>query len=152
MTRIGIISDTHGLLRSHVPELFAGADQIIHAGDIGDPSILDALREIAPVTAVRGNVDVADWANSLREIELVQVGTIRLYVIHDLSRLNVVSGALGIRVVVHGHSHRPAIRDTGDVMYLNPGSAGPRRFSLAISCAMLEINGDQVQAKILSLE
>ncbi len=152
MTRIGVISDTHGLIRPKALELFAGTDQIIHAGDVGDPGILDALRAIAPVTAVRGNVDLAEWASVLKGAELVQVGVVRIYVIHDLSKLNLVPGALGIRVVISGHSHRPDIRATGSVMYLNPGSAGPRRFNLPLSCALLEITGDQVQAKLLPLD
>lgn len=152
MTQIGVISDTHGLLRPQVLTIFAGVDQIIHAGDIGEPSVLDALRAIAPVTAVRGNVDVADWASSLREAELVQVGAVRVYVLHDLSKLNVVPSVLGIHVVVYGHSHRSEVRETERVKYLNPGSAGPRRFSLPISCAMLKITGDKVEARLITLK
>ncbi len=152
MIRVGVISDTHGLIRLRVLELFRGVDHIIHAGDIGDPSVLEALRAIAPVTAVRGNVDVAEWAKTLKETVLIQFGNVPIYVIHDLSRLDLVPDAAGIRVVINGHSHRAANRQTGDVLYLNPGSAGPRRFELALSCAMLEIDGDQVEAKILSVE
>ena len=142
MLRIGLISDTHGLLRPEALAFLRGADRIVHGGDIGDASILHALAEIAPVVAVRGNNDVGAWAERLPETELVELGGIGLYAIHDLAQIDIDPAAAGVRVVVSGHSHRPVVEERGGVLYVNPGSAGPRRFSLPISAGELRIAAD----------
>ncbi len=140
---IGVISDTHGLLRPEVERCFAGVSHIIHAGDIGAPEVVDALRRIAPVTAIRGNVDRGAWAQSYPETETLRLGGHCFYVLHDLNALNVVPTDLGIDVVVSGHSHRVQISSKDGVLYLNPGSAGRRRFKLPITLATLELNKDR---------
>jgi putative phosphoesterase len=137
--RIGIISDTHGLLRAEAEHRLAGVDHIVHSGDIGRPEIIDALRWIAPVTAIRGNVDNGNWANKYADSELVQLGDRSIFVVHDLKTLRIDPVALGIDVVVSGHSHVPKIATVGGVLYLNPGSAGRRRFRLPITLATIEI-------------
>ena len=146
--RVGLISDTHGLLRPEAAAFLRGSHLIVHAGDICDPSVLDALRAIAPTTAVRGNNDRGAWAESLRESELIEVGAIALYAIHDIAALDIDPAAAGIRVVVFGHSHRPSCEERAGVLYVNPGSAGPRRFTLPISVAELVVKGDDVTARI----
>lgn len=133
MIRIGLISDTHGVLRPQASDFLAGSDHIIHAGDICDPAILARLRSIAPVTAVRGNNDHGDWALALQETELVQLGGVSLYVIHDRAQLDIDPHRAGIHVVVSGHSHQPLVAQRDGVFFVNPGSAGPRRFSLPIA-------------------
>jgi putative phosphoesterase len=150
--RIGLISDTHGLLRPEALAFLRGCDHIVHGGDIGDARILEALGELAPLTAVRGNNDRERWAEAVRETETLQLGGIRLHALHDLSELAIDPAAAGIRVVVSGHSHKPRIdaRDDG-VLYVNPGSAGPRRFSLPITAGELLIDGDAVSARIEEL-
>jgi putative phosphoesterase len=135
--RIGLISDTHGLLRPEALAFLQGADHIVHGGDIGDARILAALAALAPLTAVRGNNDVGAWAARLRETERVDLGGLLLYAIHDLHDLDIDPAAAGVRVVVSGHSHRPAVEERDGVLYVNPGSAGPRRFSLPISAGEL---------------
>lgn len=130
--RIGIISDTHGLLRPEAERGLADVDHIIHAGDIGRPEIVDALRRIAPVTAIRGNVDSGEWARDYPDTKLVRLADKSIYVLHDLKTLKVDPGA-GIDVIVSGHSHVPKIDTVGGILYLNPGSAGPRRFQLPIT-------------------
>ena len=141
--RVGLISDTHGLLRPQALEALRGSDHIVHAGDIGkDGSILQQLRSIAPVTAVRGNNDAGDWAASLREAETIVIGGIRIHVVHDLKELAIDLHAQDIHVVVSGHSHKPLVERRGGVLYVNPGSAGPRRFKLPVSVAQLLIDGD----------
>jgi putative phosphoesterase len=152
MLRVGLISDTHGLLRPGALTFLAGADRIVHAGDICDPAVLERLAEIAPVTAVRGNNDRGAWAERLNESELVQIGAIRLYAIHDLAELDIEPQAAGVRVVVSGHSHRPRIEERGGVLYVNPGSAGPRRFRLPIALGELIVDGAAVSARIHELE
>ena len=132
---VGVISDTHGLLRPEALSALAGSAHIVHAGDIGDPSVLEALSRIAPVTAVRGNNDNGPWAEKLRETELVQIADTRIYVIHDVAQLGIDAAAENIGVVIAGHSHRPAQRIEDGVLYLNPGSAGPRRFKLPVTLA-----------------
>lgn len=136
--RIGIISDTHGLLRPEAERL-AGVDHIIHGGDIGSPAIIPALSKIAPVTAIRGNVDTGDWTSGYAETACTRLAGRTLYVLHDLKTLQVDPVALGIDIVVSGHSHVAKIDLVGSVMYLNPGSAGKRRFNLAITLATIEI-------------
>ncbi len=149
--RIGLISDTHNLLRPQALALLAGSDHIIHAGDICDADVLDALRRIAPVTAVRGNNDRGAWASCLRETELIRLGAACLCVIHDLAQLDIDPPACGVQVVVCGHSHKPLVERRDGVLYVNPGSAGPRRFKLPISLAELWIEGDGVSARIIEM-
>ena len=149
--RVGLISDTHGLIREQALEALAGCTHIIHAGDIVTPAILDRLREIAPLTAVRGNNDRGDWTRSLPEFEVVEFGPLLVYVRHDWSELDIDPVAAGFRVVVCGHSHKPVVETREGVLYVNPGSAGPRRFKLPISVGELRIDGSRVHAKIVQL-
>ncbi|HZM43945.1 MAG TPA: metallophosphoesterase family protein [Burkholderiales bacterium] len=149
--RVGLISDTHGLIREQALEALAGCTHIIHAGDIVTPAILDRLREIAPLTAVRGNNDRGDWARSLPKFEVVEFGPLLVYVRHDPSELDIDPAAAGFRVVVCGHSHKPVVETREGVLYVNPGSAGPRRFKLPISVGELRIDGSRVHAKIVQL-
>jgi uncharacterized protein len=151
MLRIGLISDTHGLLRPEAKAFLRGSDHIVHAGDICDPAILEELAAIAPLTAVRGNNDKGSWAVRLRETECVQVGEMFIYAIHDLSRLDIEPGAAGVRVVVSGHSHKPLVEERNGVLYVNPGSSGPRRFTLPISAGELIINGSMVRGRTVEL-
>jgi len=150
--RVGLISDTHGLLRPEAVERLRGAAHIIHAGDIGGAEILAGLRALAPLTAVRGNNDRTPWASAVGATETVQIGKVRLYVLHDLAELDIDPAADGFRVVVSGHSHRPLIQERAGVLYVNPGSAGPRRFRLPVAVARLEIEGTDVRATIEELE
>ncbi len=142
--RIGIISDTHGLLRSEAERCLAGVDHIIHGGDIGSPDIVPALRCIAPVSAIRGNVDTGAWADEFPETRTVRFADRSIFVLHDLKTLESDPIALGIDVVISGHSHVPKIETIGGVLYLNPGSAGRRRFKLQITLATLEVTPDGV--------
>lgn len=151
MVRIGLISDTHGLLRPEAKAYLQGSDRIIHAGDICDSTVLDELAVIAPVTAVRGNNDRGSWAQQLRETELLEAGDIFIYAIHDLSKLDIEPNMAGVKVVVSGHSHKPLIRDQDGVLYVNPGSAGPRRFKLPIAVGELMIEGNSVSARVVEL-
>lgn len=149
--RVGLISDTHGLLRPEATAFLAGSEHIVHAGDVGDPAILDALSAIAPVTAIRGNVDTDAWASRLPETTRTTIGGVTIYVLHDLGALDMKPHARGIRVVVYGHSHQPSVTERDGVLYVNPGSAGPRRFRLPISAAELRIDGAGVTARIVDL-
>lgn len=151
MPRVGLISDTHSLLRPEAAAFLRGSDYIIHAGDICDPAILEALTAIAPVTAVRGNNDRGPWAERLRETEILQVGEVVIYAIHDLAQLDIEPRAAGVRVVLSGHSHKPLVEERDGVLYVNPGSAGPRRFKLPISAGELIVNGSNVSARIVEL-
>ena len=151
MLRIGVISDTHSLLRPQALAFLRGCDQILHAGDIMEPAILEELRALAPVTAVRGNNDRGPWADRLRETELVRFEDVFVYVIHDLGQLDIEPRAAGVRVVVAGHSHKPSLEERDGVLFINPGSAGPRRFKLPISVAELVISGDQVSGRTVEL-
>ena len=148
--RIGIISDTHGLLRPEAERGLTGVDHIIHAGDIGRPEIVDALRRIAPVTAIRGNVDIGEWARQYPNTKLVRLAGKSIYVLHDLKTLQ-ADPAAGIDVIVSGHSHLPKIDTVGGVLYLNPGSAGPRRFKLPITLATLEVTSEGMRPEIHDL-
>ena len=139
MKTVGVISDTHGLLRPEALEVLEGVDLIVHAGDIGSPEIIDALRELAPVFAIRGNVDRGIWADEFSATEIVEVDDLLLYVLHDLGQLDLDPAAAGFRVVIHGHSHDPKIAEKQGVVYLNPGSAGPRRLRLPISMARMVV-------------
>jgi putative phosphoesterase len=147
----GVISDTHGLLRPEAVKALEGVDMIIHAGDIGKPEILDVLRVIAPVVAVRGNNDTDDWALTLPETEVVEVGRIALYVLHDVHALDLDPAAAGFDAVISGHSHQPAVARRHGVLFVNPGSAGPRRFKLPVSLARLSIRGEALDARLINL-
>jgi len=149
---LGVISDTHGLLRPEAVEALRGSDRILHAGDVGAFEILEALAKIAPVTAVRGNVDTASWARTLPETEIVEVGGVSIYVLHDLGQLDLKPEAAGFRVVVYGHSHQPKMEEKNGVLYFNPGSAGPRRFSLPVSVGKLMIKAETVRAELVELK
>jgi uncharacterized protein len=148
---IGVIADTHGLLRPQAVEALEGVALIVHAGDVGKPAILDELRQIAPVFAVRGNVDTAPWAATLPGTTVVEVGEHLLYVLHDRADLDLNPAAAGFSAVIFGHSHQPQIEERQGVLYLNPGSAGPRRFRLPISVARLHIGQQKIAAEILNL-
>lgn len=151
--RIGLVSDTHNLLRPAVREFLRGSDHIVHAGDICDARVLQALAALAPLSAVRGNNDHGAWAQALPETGFVQLGPIRLCVIHDLAQLRIDPVAECVQVVVSGHSHRPRIEDRGGVLYVNPGSAGPRRFRLPIAAAELVVDeAGRVAARITEFE
>lgn len=149
--RIGLISDTHGLLRPEAVAFLQGCDHIIHGGDIGAVSILDALRLIAPVTAVRGNNDKEPWAKAIPKNELIRLGAICLYAVHDIADLDIDPVAAAVDVVVSGHSHKPNIAKRDGVLYINPGSAGRRRFSLPISMAELSMEGSMITPRIVEL-
>ena len=150
--RIGLISDTHGLLRPEATAFLRGCDHIVHGGDIGHAGILDELAALAPVTAVRGNNDVGPWASGLRDTELVRLGDLCLYAIHDLTELDIEPAAAGVRVVVSGHSHKPMVIERDGVLFVNPGSAGPRRFRLPIAVAELIVRRDAVSPRIVELD
>jgi putative phosphoesterase len=149
--RVGLVADTHGLLRPEMVDALQGVDRIVHAGDVGKQAVLDALEVVAPVTAVRGNMDRERWASRLRYTETVEVGNVLIYVIHDLAALDLDPAAAGIRVVVSGHSHQPARDERNGVLYLNPGAAGPRRSRLPVSMALIEIEGDRVASRFVKL-
>ena len=147
---VGIISDTHGLLRPEVPRVFHDVSWILHAGDIGSPELLEELQALAPTIAVRGNNDRGDWARNIPEVERTRFGRIDIYMLHDLKELD--PGVLdGIRVVVSGHSHQPRIEHRDGILFLNPGSAGPRRFKLPVSVAKLTIHQSMVRARLIRL-
>lgn len=148
---IGVISDTHGLLRPEALELLRGSAHIIHAGDIGSPNIIPALEKIAPVTAIRGNVDTQPWARRYAETEVVDLAGLHIYVIHDLNALDLNPKAAGFAAVISGHSHQPKQQMKDGVLYFNPGSAGPRRFKLPISVGRLQIVDGKIEAKILDV-
>jgi putative phosphoesterase len=149
--QVGLISDTHGLLRPEAITALRGSDFIVHAGDIGDLNILDRLCEIAPTTAVRGNNDKGDWALRVPETEVLDVGTILIYVLHDVAELDLDPMTAGFHVVVAGHSHRPSIEWRDNVLFINPGSAGPRRFKLPVSVAALAISGQAISPRLIEL-
>ncbi|RYY52760.1 MAG: metallophosphoesterase [Comamonadaceae bacterium] len=148
MRRIGLISDTHGLLRPEVLDFLRGSDHIIHAGDICTPEILDQLRALAPITAVRGNNDVGPWADALLESETVVVEDVRIHVIHDVAELGAAPPP-GVQAVITGHSHKPRVEQRGGVLWVNPGSAGPRRFTLPIAAGELLVDGAEVSANVV---
>jgi len=150
--RIGLVSDTHGLVRPAALDYLRGSDHIIHAGDIGKPEVLDAFGTLAPVTAIRGNIDSGEWAKGLPEVREETIGRVRILVLHDLKQLDRNPAAAGIRVVVSGHSHKPAVDERDGVLYINPGSAGPRRFSLPVTAGDLLVSLDLVTPKIVELE
>jgi len=149
---LGVISDTHGLLRPEAVNVLRGSDRILHAGDIGAPEIIEALAQIAPVTAIRGNVDTGSWARALPETEVVEAGNVTIYMLHDLGQLGLKPEAAGFRVVIYGHSHHPNIEEKNGVLYFNPGSAGPRRFNLPVSVGKLTIETGTVRAELVELK
>ena len=149
--KIGIISDTHGLLRPEAVERLAGVDHIIHAGDIGRPEVIAELGRIAPVTAVRGNIDRDEWAERYFATERVKLHGRHFYVLHNLAELDLDPVAAGIDVIVSGHSHRPRIATVDGVLHVNPGSAGPRRFSLPVALATVDLDGEEVRPCIVTL-
>jgi uncharacterized protein len=148
---IGVISDTHGLLRPEAVELLRGSEHIIHAGDIGAPGIIPELEKVAPVTAIRGNVDREAWARQFAATEVVELGGLYLYVIHDANALDLSPRAAGFAAVISGHSHKPKQEIKDGVLYFNPGSAGPRRFKLPISVGRLEIVDGKMSGEILQI-
>jgi len=149
--QIGVISDTHGLLRPEAIAALSGSDHIIHAGDIDDPEILDQLAKIAPVTAVRGNVDHGAWANKLPHTNVLEVGSVAIYVLHQLQDLDLKPEAAGFSAVIYGHTHVPKQETKHGVLYFNPGSAGPRRFRLPVSVGKLSIEKHEIHGTILKL-
>ena len=149
--QIGVISDTHGLLRPEALAALRGSEHIIHAGDVGAPEILETLAAIAPLTAIRGNVDKAAWARTLAETEILEIGGISIYVLHDLGRLDLKPGAAGFQVVLSGHSHVPKQEMRHGVLYFNPGSAGPRRFKLPVTVGRLAVEGGNIRGEIVAL-
>ena len=148
---IGVISDTHGLLRPAAIEALRGVEHILHAGDVGDPAILDALRTLAPVTAIRGNIDVDGACAYLPATEVITLNGRTFYMLHDRQALDLDPVAAGFSAVISGHSHKPLIEWRNGVLYMNPGSAGPRRFSLPISLGLLTIQGDLLQPELVTL-
>ncbi len=149
--RIGVISDTHGLLRPEAMEALRGSGHIIHAGDVGSPEILEKISAIAPVTAIRGNVDTGAWCRTLPETQAVELGGIFIYVLHDLARLDLKPKAAGFGVVISGHSHAPKRQWRDGVLYFNPGSAGPRRFKLPVTVGLLMIEDGQVEGEVIEI-
>ena len=151
MTKIGVISDTHGLIRPGALTALRGSDLIFHAGDIGSAAVLQALQEIAPVTAIRGNNDTDAWARRIPEVVDVRIEAVNIHMLHSVKDLD-ADAAVAATVVIAGHSHRPSIERRAHVLYLNPGSAGPRRFKLPVSVALLSISGARVRARIVELK
>lgn len=151
MLRVGLIADTHDLLRDEAVAFLSGSDHIIHAGDIMQEQVIQALANLAPVTVVRGNNDRSAWGQSLPETAFITLEQVGIYVIHDLKQLTVAPDEIGARVVISGHSHKPAITERAGVLFINPGSAGRRRFKLPISVAELSIAGQEVSARIVEL-
>jgi uncharacterized protein len=148
---IGIISDTHGLLRKEAVEALQGVDLILHAGDVGSATVLETLKSIAPVVAVRGNNDKGEWAAQLPDWEVADVGSISIYMLHNVKEIDLSPAAAGFQVVVSGHSHKPSVEERKGVLYVNPGSAGPRRFSLPVTVARLTISGGSIDAEVIKL-
>jgi putative phosphoesterase len=146
-----LLSDTHGLLRPEARAFLIGCDYIVHGGDVGDPKILDELAAVATLIAVRGNNDAAPWAAHLRRTELIRVGNVFVYIIHNLAELDIEPRAAGVRVVVSGHSHKPSVEEREGILYVNPGSCGPRRFKLPISVGEIVVSGSAVTARIIEL-
>jgi uncharacterized protein len=149
--KIGVISDTHGLLRPEALEALAGVDHILHAGDVGNPDILNALRELAPVTAIRGNIDTHGPCADLPATDVVELAGKLFYLVHSEHWIDINPAVAGIAVVVSGHSHQPSIENRAGVLYLNPGSAGPRRFKLPVTVAVVEVDEDHIEARIVGL-
>jgi hypothetical protein len=147
-----VISDTHGLLRPEAVTVLAGSDYIIHAGDVGDPTILPALERIAPVTAIRGNIDTQLWAKHLPATDVLEIGDVSIYILHNLAKLDLKPPAAGFAAVIYGHSHKPMQEMKNGVLYFNPGSAGPRRFRLPTTLGRFKISGKEISAEIIDLK
>jgi uncharacterized protein len=152
MPLLGVISDTHGLVRPQALAALAGVDHIVHAGDIGGPDVLTALRALAPVTAVRGNNDRQPWADAIHERETITLAGVSIHVLHDVKELELDPVTSGVHAVIAGHSHRPRIERRHGVLFLNPGSAGPRRFTLPVSVARLRVDDGRLEAEIVELD
>jgi uncharacterized protein len=150
--RIGVISDTHGLLRPEAVKAITGVELIIHAGDIGNSQVLDSLNKIAPVHAVRGNTDRGGWAKYLPYNRVVEVGGLLIYVLHELFTLDLDPAVAGFAAVIYGHSHRPHMERKKGVLYLNPGSAGPRRFTLPVTLGRLKVQNNTLSSELVELE
>ncbi len=150
--RIGLISDTHGLLRKEAVQALRESELILHAGDVGKREILEELKKIAPVVAVRGNVDTDPWAKALPETAVTQAGAVLIYILHDVNALDLNPAASGFHIVVSGHSHKPGKSERDGVLYINPGSAGPRRFHLPIAVARLQLEGTAYDVEFVDLE
>jgi putative phosphoesterase len=151
MTTVGVISDTHGLLRPEALTALAGSDFIIHAGDVGDSAILPALAKIAPVSAIRGNIDTQPWAKLLPATDVLEIGDVSIYIVHNLAHLDLKPQAAGFAAVIYGHSHKPMQEMKNGVLYFNPGSAGPRRFRLPITVGRLKLSGIEISAEIIEI-
>jgi putative phosphoesterase len=149
---VGIISDTHGLMRPEALAALRGSDLIIHAGDVGKAGILEQLRSVAPTFVVRGNIDMQSWAADLPATAVVEVGDLRFHVLHDIAQLDVEPVSAGFAAVVFGHSHKPSIETRNGVLYVNPGSAGPRRFRLPVSVARIRVSGQKIEPVIVELD
>ena len=150
LTVVGVISDTHGLVRPEAKVVLQTCDTIVHAGDIGRPDVLEELSQIAPLRAIRGNVDI--WATDMPDTDIVEIDGRRLYILHDVNALGIDPVSEGIDVVISGHSHKPRIAEEDGVLYLNPGSAGPRRFTLPVALALLTISSEGIDARIVELD
>lgn len=148
---VGVISDTHSLLRPEALHALNGVDHILHAGDIGEPAILDTLRAVAPVTAIRGNIDVDGACAKLPATELIELAGHSIYMLHNLRDLDLDPTAAGISIVISGHTHQPQIERRKGILYFNPGSAGPRRFSLPVSIGVLDLSNDHAEARLIEL-
>ena len=148
---VGLISDTHGLLRPEAVRALRGSDLIVHAGDIGKAAVLDALGALAPVTAVRGNADKGVWARGLPKTDALEIDQVGVYVIHDVKEIDLIPEAAGIKVIVSGHSHQPSIQERNGVIFVNPGSAGPRRFNLPVSIARMQVQERSVRVELIRL-
>jgi putative phosphoesterase len=149
--RVGVISDTHGLLRPEALEVLRGSELLLHAGDVGDASILESLEAIAPVVAVRGNTDHGALGGRLPDSQVVEIGDVSLYLLHDIGALDLNPEAAGLSAVVFGHSHLPEIREEHGVLFFNPGSAGPRRFDYPVSVGFLHVQGGKIRAEVMDL-
>jgi uncharacterized protein len=149
---VGVISDTHGLLRPEAIRALRGADMIIHAGDVGNPQVIEELRGVAPAFVVRGNIDKEHWAASLPMTAVVEVGDRLFYVLHEISQLDFDPAAAGFAAVVFGHSHVPSMETREGVLFLNPGSAGPRRFKLPVAIARVRVSGERIDSEIVELQ
>ncbi len=150
--RIGVVSDTHGLIRPELLEALSGVEMIIHAGDVGGRRVLEVLRAHAPVVAVRGNMDGGPWARGLSETEVVEIDGSRFYVLHDANEIDLDPAAAGFRAVISGHTHRPSLCRRNGVLFLNPGSAGPRRFRLPVTAAILHLRGESMEVELLEVK
>ena len=150
--RIGVVSDTHGLVRPELLEALSGVEMIIHAGDVGAAQVLEVLRAQAPVVAVRGNMDGGQWARGLRQAEVIEIDGSLLYLLHDAHEIDLDPAAAGFQAVISGHTHRPALYRRKGVLFLNPGSAGPRRFRLPVSAAILHLEGESLEAELIELK